>query len=131
VIDWGETLKALGAIAGSIIGGTGVWAYVIARQKAKIEAPAAIATSQADLVAAMTLQTKMLFAESRTYRLGLSRKVAKQDERIDRIMQEVSECNERHAECETKLAHHRAEIAQMLRDANVATYPNGGANASD
>lgn len=118
MIDWPTTLKALGTIAGPLLGGGGVWAYISARQAR----PATITASQADLVEALKDQTKMLLGESAKDRRDLKRRVDRQGTELTRLSQDVMECNNKHAECESNLAQVRSQIAQMLHSSDVAAY---------
>lgn len=104
---------------GPLVGGTGVWAYVISRQKSK----ASIIDSQAGMVEALNAQTKMLLGESTKDRRDLKRVVYRQGMAIAKLSMEVADCKTSHAECEIKVLKLRAEIAEK--------YPNRRANASD
>lgn len=116
------------------MGGGGVWAYLTARYNSK----ATIASSQADLGAMLTAQTKLILLEQAKDRRLLKRRVDRQDVELRTLSKAVAECTTKHANCENNLAECRndlafmqAQIAIMMKDDKVATYPNGGANPHD
>ena len=122
MVDLVETLKAAATFAGPILGGGGVWAFMSARQTAKTAAPASIATSQADLVAALTAQTKTLLAESAKDRRDLKRRIDRQGVKLSALSVDVADCHTRHAECEASLSQVRLEIASVAREAGAITH---------
>lgn len=126
-----ETFTAIIAGIAPLLSGGGMWAYCAARHKAKQNAPAAMLASQADLTAALSAQTKILLDESAKDRKDLKRRVDRQGAKITRLEARVAVCQDKHADCEANLLEVRDRIERMLREGPVATYPHGGANASD
>lgn len=127
MIDIETTLKLVGAVVAPIASASGMWAYLSARHRARLNAPASIVASQADLVAALSEQTKVLLDESAKDRRDLKRRVDRQGAQLAKVTQKVSECEDRHEECETRVVGLQAQITEIMRDNPPATYPHKAA----
>jgi septal ring factor EnvC (AmiA/AmiB activator) len=117
-----EVARSGGEIVGPLLAGGGVWSYLKARTKAR--APAAIGASQADLTEAITAQTKMLLAENAKDRRELKRQIVRQDKEIKRVGAQVSQCEAKHADCETNVSELRAKVDKLMEDNPPAVYPH-------
>lgn len=125
-----ELLKTLALFIGPLMGSAGLWAWLQARTnaksvevKARIEAPAAINTSHADLVAALTQQTKALLDDSAKDRRQLKRRVDAQGKQIAALTEKVNDCEQRHAGCEDNVSELKAQIDELMSKP-VPVYDN-------
>jgi septal ring factor EnvC (AmiA/AmiB activator) len=101
-----KIVAASGTI-GTVIGG----AFTLAAKK--VSSPDRIAASQADLVTALTAQTKTLLADSAKDRRLLARRVHSQGREIKRISLEVSECQDRHEDCEMRVEDLKNKVEKL------------------
>jgi septal ring factor EnvC (AmiA/AmiB activator) len=109
-----ETARAFGEIVGPMLAGGGIWSYLKARTLARSKAPAAIASSNADLVSALTQQTKTLLAENAKDRRQLRIRINGQGQDIKKLSAEIAQCNQKHHDCENNLADVRARIDRLM-----------------
>ena len=127
-MDLGEVSKMIAVAMGPLLGSAGLWAWLSTRTKAKADAPAAITSSNADLVAALKDQTKLLLEEHAKDRRQLKGRVDRQGKELTRLGREVAECHRRHAHCEGELAnlreHMKREIDKLMAEP-VAGYVIG------
>lgn len=123
MIDYIETAKAGAIILGPILGCTGMWTFLNARQKVRAAAPAQMLTSQAGLVAALNAQTKILLDEHAKDRRDLKRRVDRQGTQITQLGRKVADCNDHRAECEATLASVKEQVDRLMADRD--TQPLG------